>query len=66
MISALKDIYKISYPLGTVLALGGIALDGHGISLDLEGLSAHNKIEHDASMVSFLCHMSARSNLTQL
>jgi hypothetical protein len=64
MISALADVYKISYPLGTVLSLGGIALDGHGLFLDLEGLSAHNKIEHDASIVSFCRHTSAGSKLT--
>jgi hypothetical protein len=64
MISALTDVYKISHPLATVLAIGGIVLDGHGLTLDLEGLSAHNKIEHDASIVSFCCHTLAGSKFT--
>jgi hypothetical protein len=65
LFSALTGVYKVSYPFAIVLALGGIAQGGHGLSLDLEGLCVHNKLEHDASLVSFGHHASAGSKLTQ-
>lgn len=51
-VSAITRIYNISYPLAYGLAIGGVALCGHGTRLDLEELRKHNAIEHDASIVS--------------
>ena len=66
LISSITGIYKISYPLAIILSLGGIALDGHGLSLDLEGLCAHNRIEHDASLVGFATTSPLGPNSTYL
>jgi len=50
LISALTNVYKVSYPLAVTLAVGGIGLCGNGLTLDLAGLCQHNQIEHDASL----------------
>ena len=46
------EVYGISSPFATVLAGGGMVQCGNGFKLNLENLAAHNKLEHDASMVS--------------
>ena len=46
------EVYGASSPLAVVLAGGGVARCGNGFKLNLEDLAAHNKIEHDASMVN--------------
>jgi hypothetical protein len=66
LISAVTSVYKISYPLAIILSLGGVALDGHGLSLDLEGLCAHNRIEHDASLVSLATTRPLGQNLPNI
>jgi hypothetical protein len=52
LIRGLREVYGFSLPFATILSVGGVALCGHGTALDLDGLRQHNKIEHDASMVS--------------
>ncbi|TFK92171.1 hypothetical protein K466DRAFT_659515 [Polyporus arcularius HHB13444] len=55
LVSALRNVYHISLPLATGLALGGVALCGRwsGIRrvLDLHELARHNAVEHDGSLV---------------
>ncbi|KAB5592619.1 hypothetical protein CTheo_3945 [Ceratobasidium theobromae] len=43
-------LYGLSYPLAAALALGGILLCGSRGKINLDQLSKHNKIEHDASL----------------
>jgi Peroxidase, family 2 len=45
------EVYGLSGPFATVLAGGGVIKCGNGFRLNLEDLAAHNKIEHDGSMV---------------
>jgi len=45
------EVYGISTPFAALLAGGAIAKCGNGFKLDLGDLAAHNKLEHDASMV---------------
>jgi len=48
---ALRDVYNLSLPFAFLLSFIGILLCGHGLfRLDLHGLAAHNRIEHDASL----------------
>ncbi|EGN92653.1 hypothetical protein SERLA73DRAFT_117101 [Serpula lacrymans var. lacrymans S7.3] len=51
LILALRQVYNLSFPLAAFLALAGMFLCGHALHLDLDALAAHNKIEHDASLV---------------
>ncbi|KDQ54672.1 hypothetical protein JAAARDRAFT_135350 [Jaapia argillacea MUCL 33604] len=54
LVSSLGEVYNLSYPLSTILALSGIATCGSLLTLKLESLSdlaLHNAIEHDASLV---------------
>ncbi|KAI0744560.1 hypothetical protein C8Q76DRAFT_4837 [Earliella scabrosa] len=58
LVSTLRDVYNISCPFGTILAVGGLALCGRkkpGLTLarelDLHDLARHNAIEHDGSLV---------------
>ncbi|KAJ4483602.1 Chloroperoxidase [Lentinula aciculospora] len=53
MISSLTSIYHLSLPLATTLVAGGMFCCGGGIvqGISLDALAAHNKIEHDASLV---------------
>jgi hypothetical protein len=54
MIHALRTVYNLSLPLTLLLAVAGFLLCGHGFlhyHLDLADLAAHNKLEHDASLV---------------
>ena len=55
IISALRNVYHISLPLSTFIAVGGVVRCGHwsGIRrvLDLHELAKHNAIEHDGSLV---------------
>jgi Peroxidase, family 2 len=48
--AALREVYNLSIPLAVIFTFVGILLCGHGFSLDLDDLAAHNKIEHDASL----------------
>lgn len=49
---ALHNVYNLSLPFAFFLSFIGILLCGHGfLRLDLDALAAHNKIEHDASLV---------------
>jgi hypothetical protein len=51
LINALRHVYNLSLPFALFISLGGILLCGHGFfRLDLEGLAAHNRIEHDGSL----------------
>jgi hypothetical protein len=54
LIGAIREVYNLSYPLAITLSLVGILLCGRirwsGLTLDLDALAAHNKIEHDASL----------------
>jgi hypothetical protein len=51
LIHALRHVYNLSLPFAFFLSLVGILLCGHGFfRLDLEGLAAHNRIEHDGSL----------------
>ena len=51
LIQALRDVYNLSLPLALFLSLVGFLLCGHGFfRLDLDGLAAHNRIEHDGSL----------------
>jgi len=48
---ALRDVYNLSLPFALFLSFIGILICGHGFfRLDLAGLAAHNRIEHDASL----------------
>jgi len=48
---ALRDVYNLSLPFALFLSLIGILLCGHGFfRLDLHGLAAHDRIEHNASL----------------
>ncbi|KAJ3720120.1 Chloroperoxidase [Lentinula raphanica] len=52
LISSLTSVYHLSLPLAVALVSGGVICCGDfhkGISLD--ALAAHNKLEHDASLV---------------
>jgi hypothetical protein len=51
LITALRQVYHLSLPVAAVMSFVGIFVCGHGFSLDLDGLAAHNKLEHDASLV---------------
>ncbi|KAL0952863.1 hypothetical protein HGRIS_007083 [Hohenbuehelia grisea] len=54
LITALQEVYHLSLPLALLLSLTGLLLCGHGIfprRLHLDSLAAHNKIEHNASLV---------------
>ncbi|VDB85357.1 unnamed protein product [Peniophora sp. CBMAI 1063] len=57
LVRAMKEVYHVSVPLGSVLAAVGAVWCGNGWSLNLDDLAAHNKIEHDAS----LTHDDARA-----
>lgn len=56
LIRSIHELYGLSYPLATLLTLGGILVCGRWGKLDLESLAKHNRIEHDASLV----HQDAR------
>jgi len=47
------EVYGISGPFAAILAGGAVVKCGNGFRVNLEDLAAHNKIEHDASMVNF-------------
>jgi len=54
LLTALQEVYHLSLPLALLLSVTGILLCGHGYfprRLNLDGLAAHNRIEHDASLV---------------
>lgn len=48
----MMEVYGLSGPFAALLAGGGIIKCGNGFRLNLEDLAAHNKLEHDASMVN--------------
>ena len=50
LVHAMKEVYHVSVPLGSILAVVGTTWCGSGWSLNLDDLAAHNKIEHDASL----------------
>ncbi|KIM89846.1 hypothetical protein PILCRDRAFT_60618 [Piloderma croceum F 1598] len=51
LIHALRHVYNLSLPFAFMLSFVGILLCGHGFfRLDLQGLAAHNRIEHDGSL----------------
>ncbi|KAI0036738.1 Cloroperoxidase, partial [Vararia minispora EC-137] len=56
LVKAMHAVYRVTVPLGTLLAVIGAWLCGTGWSLDLHDLAEHNKIEHDGS----LTHADAR------
>ncbi|KAI0750669.1 Cloroperoxidase [Daedaleopsis nitida] len=55
LIAAVHHVYGLSFPLATLLSLGGVAKCGHWAGLhmvlDLHELARHNVIEHDGSLV---------------
>ncbi|KIK41958.1 hypothetical protein CY34DRAFT_84406 [Suillus luteus UH-Slu-Lm8-n1] len=51
LISAVQEVYNLSFILAAVLALAGVLFCGRAFRLDLDALALHNKIEHDASLV---------------
>lgn len=53
MIKAVKDLFHVSIPLGSFLAISGVVLCGNGRTVTLEQLRKHNAIEHDASLCEF-------------
>lgn len=60
MISALREVYNLSFPLAAFLTIVGIFVCGQWWSfpwkLDLHDLARHNRIEHNFS----LCHNDAK------
>jgi hypothetical protein len=48
---AISELYNLTYPLAVLLSLGGMIMCSSRFKLDLAALAAHNKIEHDASLV---------------
>lgn len=50
--NAVMEVYNVSGPFAAILAGGGVITCGNGFRLNLADLAAHNKIEHDASMVN--------------
>ncbi|KAF8610678.1 Cloroperoxidase [Ceratobasidium sp. AG-I] len=56
LIRSIHELYGLSYPLAILLTIGGILTCGRWGTLDLESLSKHGRIEHDASLV----HLDAR------
>lgn len=52
--NAVMEVYGLSSPFATVLAGGGVVQCGNGFRLNLGDLAAHNKIEHDGSMVNLV------------
>lgn len=51
LVRAQQEVYNTTFVLAAILALAGILVCGHWGTLTLSDLSAHNKIEHDGSMV---------------
>jgi len=51
LVRAQREVYNFSYPLAILLALAGVIMCGHFGILSLADLSAHNRIEHDGSIV---------------
>jgi len=51
--TAVRQVYTLSYPLAFLLTLGGFLACGHRMRtrLNLESLARHNRIEHDGSLV---------------
>lgn len=49
--NAIVDAYNLSFGLAFILSFVGVLWCGSWGKLDLEQLAAHNKIEHDASLV---------------
>ncbi|KAJ8454642.1 heme-thiolate peroxidase [Pleurotus djamor] len=64
LVNAMREVYNLSIPLAALLAVAGLILCGHWKGfrrvLDLDALAAHNKIEHDASLV----HVDAKDGDT--
>lgn len=60
------QVYGLSGPMAAVLAGGGVVQCGNGFKVDLGALAAHNKIEHDASMVGLTSPAySSNANICQ-
>jgi len=58
-------VYGLSGPFATVLAGGAVVKCGNGFKLNLGDLAAHNKLEHDASLVGLVTPAYSETNICQ-
>jgi hypothetical protein len=56
LIHALRQGFRLSYPLAWLITTGGYLLVGQVRFMSLDDLCRHNGIEHDASLVHFDTH----------
>ncbi|KAI0268206.1 Cloroperoxidase [Gloeopeniophorella convolvens] len=50
LIHAIRESYRVSLPMATILSIVGTYMCGRHFKIDLEDLARHNVIEHDASL----------------